>query len=79
MTVIGFVGGAIIIGAYYLISRGVLSGTSRGYHALNLLGSVLLASDLFSKDAWSGVTLQVIFSAIAIWSLVRLTTLTREV
>ena len=72
MTAVGSAGGAVIISAYFLISEGLLSGSSLSYHVLNLTGSILLASDLYTKRAWSGVSLQMVFSSIAIWSLVRL-------
>jgi len=72
ITCIGFVGMALIVGAYFLNSYAFIPSTGVLYLTMNLVGSVLVGIDVYTKRAWSAVTLQVIWILISLSALAAL-------
>jgi hypothetical protein len=72
--VAGWVGSALVLIAYALLSTHRLAGSSRLYQELNLLGAAgLLANGLFHR-AYPSVSVNVIWAVISIYALLRLLT-----
>jgi len=68
---LGWVGVTLIFSAFMLNSHHVLKSSSRLYLAMNIAGSALFGYDLFTKESWSGVTLQTVWILIAISAAMR--------
>jgi hypothetical protein len=62
---------ALLIGAFALVSRGTLDGTSRRYQLMNLVGAALLIVNSGYYRAWPSAVLNVIWVGIGIYGLVR--------
>lgn len=69
----GCLGTALIVLAYYLNSSQTLSSTDPRYLLLNLAGAVALGINVFHKQAWPAVALEVIWAGIAIMALIKTT------
>ena len=68
---LGWVGVTLIFSAFMLNSHHVLASSSGLYLAMNITGSALFGYDLFTKESWSGVTLQTVWILIAISAATR--------
>lgn len=67
----GWIGMICVLLAYLLLSfKKIENGIF--YQVLNLVAGILMAIGLFPKSAWFSFTLQVIWSLIAIVSIVQL-------
>ena len=66
---LGAIGPALLLGAYYLVSTGRLSGRSRGYQLMNLVGSAVLVAYSAAFEAWVSVALNVAWGLIASYEL----------
>ncbi len=69
---VGWIGTALIVLAYFLISNAYVGGDSFVYQLMNLSGAVFLGISLSVKKAWPALTLQVIWSVIAILALINI-------
>ena len=69
-SLVGFVGMACIIGAYFYITA---SEKPNPYilHGTNLLGAALLTVSLLVHTNWPSLVLEGFWAAIAIWGLVK--------
>lgn len=67
---VGWMGTVLIVSAYFLVSNGYVGGDSSVYQLMNLSGAVFLGISLLVKKAWPALTLQIIWSVIAISALV---------
>lgn len=74
IEIAGWTGTILIVSAYFLVSRGYLTGKSRTYQAINLLGALGVGINVFHHEAWSTLALQVAWGTIAVISLIRSTT-----
>jgi hypothetical protein len=72
IQICGWVGMALVIGAYYQVSAKKLDPAGRTYQLLNIIGSVGVGVNVFHQQAWPAVALQVVWGAIGIAALVRL-------
>jgi hypothetical protein len=70
VDVIGWLGVAGLLAAYGLVSAKKLAGDSIIYQTLNLLGAGLLIVNSFYYGAFPSVGINVIWVAIAIYTLV---------
>ena len=61
-----------ILLAYLLLSRGAVTGESRLYHWLNLLGVIGVGMNVFVQKAWPALGLQAAFGLIAIYALIKI-------
>ncbi|OGY64516.1 MAG: hypothetical protein A3I24_04065 [Candidatus Harrisonbacteria bacterium RIFCSPLOWO2_02_FULL_41_13b] len=68
---LGWIGAALIVVAYFLVSRQYLSSQSRIYQFFNLLGAMGVGVNVFYQEAWPAVALQIVWGVIAIVSLIR--------
>ena len=66
VDIVGFIGMALIVGAYFLNSYEIVASKSMAYQLMNLFGAVAVGIDVYAKKAWSAFTLQVIWFLIGI-------------
>ncbi len=69
---IGWIGTFLIVLAYFLVSNNKISATDRRYQLLNLFGAIFVGVNVFQQSAWPAFTLQVVWSLIAIFSLIKI-------
>jgi hypothetical protein len=70
IDVIGWLGVAGLVSAYGLVSAKRLAGDSAIYQLLNLLGAGLLIANSFYYGAFPSVGINVVWTAIAVYTLV---------
>ncbi len=70
-SILGWVGTALIVGAYWLNSTKRIESTSKAYQLMNLCGAVGVFFNVLHQEAWPAVVLQVIWGIIAIHSLLK--------
>jgi hypothetical protein len=70
IDVLGWAGAAALLIAYGLVSSKKLSGDSRPYQFLNLAGSAFLILNSFYYGAYPSVSVNIIWVAIAIYTLI---------
>jgi hypothetical protein len=70
VDVIGWLGVAGLLAAYGLVSAKKLAGDSAIYQSLNLLGAGLLIVNSFYYGAFPSVGINVVWVAIAVFTLV---------
>lgn len=70
VEVIGWLGAALVVVAFGLVSYGSVSGRSVPYQALNAVGGLLLGVNSGWHRAWPATLVNVIWTAIAIGALV---------
>ena len=68
---VGWVGTALIVLAYFLVSGEHVNGKSRIYQLMNLGGAIGVGINVFHQQAWPALALQITWAIIAIVSLVR--------
>jgi len=69
--IIGWIGMIFVLVAYLLLSFGKIKN-GYTYQILNLIAGIFMAIGLFTKNAWFSFTLQIVWSAIAIISIIKL-------
>ena len=69
----GWIGMILVLIAYALLSTNKIKNGIL-YQLLNLLAGVFMAIGLFPKNAWFSFTLQIIWSLVAIISIIRIKT-----
>ncbi|MDX1535546.1 MAG: hypothetical protein R3346_02185 [Candidatus Spechtbacterales bacterium] len=65
----GWIGTFLIVLAYYLVSTKKVSGDSKKYQLINLLGAIGVGANVFYQEAWPALALQLVWGVIAIVSL----------
>ncbi len=68
-TITGWIGMALILIAFYLVSTRKGAGDSRLYQVLNFLGAAGLIWNALVQQAWPAMTLNVVWALIAIKTL----------
>lgn len=68
-SIVGWIGMAMVLLAYYLVTTQKVSGKNRAYQLLNLGGAIGIGANVWHQQAWPAVVLQVIWGLIAIISL----------
>lgn len=69
--VLGWLGAALVLGAYALVSLGKLPSTSRIWAAMNIVGAATLAWSAAIDARWPFVVLNSVWFMIGVVSLVR--------
>lgn len=69
--IVGWVGTALIVGAYFLNSRKLLPSENALYQVMNLVGALFVGAKMLRSQEWSTLTLQLVWIVIALSSLVR--------
>ena len=71
VNVLGWVGMALLISAYALVTAGWLTGTALRFQLMNLFGGAGLMINSAYYDAWPSAALNLVWVAIGIVGLVR--------
>ncbi len=71
VQIVGWVGAAMVILAYVLVSSDKLEGESRTYQALNLFGAIGVGISVFEQRAWPALSIQVVWGIVAMVALFR--------
>jgi hypothetical protein len=69
LEILGWLGAALLLLAYALISYGRIRSRSRAYQALNVAGGVLLAANTAWHHAWPSALVNIIWTVIAVGAL----------
>jgi hypothetical protein len=72
IDVIGWIGGAMVVLAYFLISSGKTTAKSFFYQFLNLVGSVFLIINTYAKEAYPSAVVNVVWVGIALYGFFRI-------
>lgn len=71
VNVIGWIGMALLIGAYALVTTGRLTGPSLTFQLMNLVGGAALMVNSAYYGAWPSAALNVVWVVIGVVGLVR--------
>ncbi|MBB3041866.1 hypothetical protein KM427_20915 [Nocardioides sp. LMS-CY] len=71
VNVVGWLGMALLIGAYALVTAGRLHGTSLMFQLMNLFGGAFLMVNSAYYGAWPSAALNVVWVGIGIVGLLR--------
>ncbi|MFZ5636752.1 MAG: CBU_0592 family membrane protein [Pseudomonadota bacterium] len=69
--VVGLLGSALVVGSYFLLQSGRLSGTGLPYQLINIAGSSCILISLFGGFNLSVALLQCTWIAISLYGIVR--------
>lgn len=72
IELLGWVGTALVLGGYILLSTGVI-GNDPLYHGMMLFGSIGVALISYRQRAWQPFALNVAFALAAFYAILRLT------
>jgi hypothetical protein len=70
IEVLGWMGAVILLVAYAIVSYGPIDGRSRLYQSLNVIASLMLATNSAWHGAWPSAALNVIWTVIAVGTLI---------
>ena len=71
IEICGWSGTLLIVAAYYLVSVKRLNVSSTKYQLLNIAGAVGLGINVFYKEAWPALVLEIVWGSIALYALVQ--------
>jgi hypothetical protein len=71
MEVCGWLGGLVLICAYAMVSFERISARGGVFQALNLVGSLMLASNSAWHHAWPSVSVNLIWIGVGVGALLR--------
>ena len=74
MEVVGWIGGALILVGYFLLSAGKLDAKSPTYQWLNVVGAIGFIANSSWNGAWPSAALNVIWVGIGLFALVKIFT-----
>lgn len=66
---VGWLGAALLLGAYFLISSKRVDGRSKTYHLMNLGGGLSIAINSLVNSAFPSTALNAVWSSIAVYGL----------
>jgi len=69
INVLGWIGAAVLLSAYWLVSTQRASGTSRRYQGMNLLGALLVLANSLYHGAHPSVGVNAFWIAIGLYTL----------
>jgi hypothetical protein len=72
MEVVGWIGGALILAGYFLLSAGKLDAKSPTYQWLNVVGAIGFIANSSWNGAWPSAALNVIWVGIGVVALVKI-------
>ena len=70
-TVLGFIGVAAIVGAYFANQQGWLSAKESRFPAGNLAGSLMILTSLWTAWNFPSAVIEVVWAAISLYGLIR--------
>lgn len=65
----GWIGAILVLSAYSLLTSRKLSGESRTYHGMNLLGAILVGINSIENSAYPSVTINIVWVIVAIYGI----------
>ena len=71
LTLIGFLGGALVLASFAGVALGRLGPAGAAYHAMNLAGAVAMVAAGLPARAWPSVAVNVAWAAISVYGLSR--------
>ena len=66
INALGSLGAALLLFAYWLVSKGKIEGASRSYQLLNVFGSVILVAYALLIQAWPSMVLNIVWTFIGL-------------
>ncbi len=72
VEVLGWFGVVCILGAYILLSMGVVDATSLIYHVLNFVGAAGIVIDAYVAKDYQPVALNFVWALIALYAILRI-------
>ena len=69
VEIVGWIGAALIIAAYALLSAGRLKGDSRTYHVMNIFGAIGFIVNSGWNGALPSAAMNVIWMAFGVYTL----------
>ena len=72
MEFVGWIGGALILAGYYLLSAGKVTAKSPSYQWLNVIGAAGFIANSGWNGAWPSAVLNVIWVGIGVVALIRI-------
>ena len=72
MEVVGWIGGALILAGYFLLTAGKLDARSPAYQWLNVIGAAGFIANSGWNGAWPSAVLNVIWVGIGVVALIRI-------
>jgi ABC-type anion transport system duplicated permease subunit len=72
MEVVGWIGGALILAGYFLLSAGKLDAKSPTYQWLNVVGAIGFIANSSWNGAWPSAALNVIWVGIGVVALAKI-------
>lgn len=70
--IVGWIGAALVLGAYFLVSIKKLPPTSVYYQLMNLFGALGVGINVFVQKAYPSLTIQIFWGLIAIFGLYKI-------
>jgi hypothetical protein len=70
-NILGIVGSAVVIVAYFAVARGSITADSRPYYLANLIGAVLIFASLWWAWNLPAAIVEVFWGAISAYGLLR--------
>ncbi len=71
LQIIGWIGAAFILTAYFLVSLSVIDSASLGYQLLNLFGALGIVIETLSKKDYQPMALNAAWVLIALVSIIK--------
>ena len=72
MEVVGWIGGALILAGYFLLTAGKLDAKSPVYQWLNVVGAAGFIANSGWNGAWPSAILNIIWVGIGVVALIRI-------
>jgi hypothetical protein len=70
VEILGWLGAAMVVVAYAIVSYGSVNGRNKLYQSLNIIGALLLAVNTAWHGAWPSAAVNVIWTVIALGALI---------
>lgn len=70
-TLLGSLGAALLLGAFYVTSRGLRAAGERPVALANLVGSLLLVLNTAHFEAWPPLVVNAVWALVAVQTLLR--------
>ena len=70
-NILGLLGSAIVIVAYFAVAQGSITGDSRTYYVANLVGAVLIFTSLWWEWNLPAAIVELFWGAISAYGLIR--------
>lgn len=69
---VGWLGGLLVVIAYFMISSGKITSKSVLFQTLNIVGSVFLIINTYAKGAYPSTVVNIIWVGIALYGFYRI-------